>query len=176
MYGRHSASFLSIVQRIKSGISITTPWDRCYYSPHFKDEETEVWRYVVTWLDPGLSPWVARDLVVGGPGPAGVQLRGPLPGDPSLLPGAWAFPLTTYKGVRRQLCLGTQVPLLQGWRFSTGALASWWKLLRNPLLYPQWGARLVPPETKDRNLLSALERDAVNICFKPKLVSNQSNC
>lgn len=26
------------------------------------------------------------------------------------------------------------------------------------------------------SLLSALERDAVNMCFKVKLVSNQSNC
>lgn len=114
--------------------------------------------------------------MVGCHGPAAEQQRSPLPdcrGNPTssrepehILP-------------RNEISSSAQG---QEWLFSGrkdslhGVLISWWKLLGSSWLWSQKEGLAALLEQGTGSLLSALERDAVNMCFKPQLVPNQSNC
>lgn len=110
--------------------------------------------------------------MVGCPGPEAEQQRGLCLHDPGLLLRVWAF----WPGTKPEGSSGPPVPLLQGIRFSAGVLIAEETTQKPSAFIPKGGPTCSPLKQVTGSLLSALERDAVNMRFKPKLVPNQSDC
>ena len=128
-----------------------------------------------TWLGPGFYPWVPRDPMVGSPGPGAAQWRD------LLSDWSWASEILGISGQkwsRKTALPGTHVPFLQGIRSSVGDFSSSENCSETLCSDPQRESSWSPQKQVTGSLLNAheRERDVVKMCFKSKLVSNQSNC